>query len=152
MGSLEWSDHFATKIFEIDVQHKRLFAMVNELDQAMQEGRGKQLLGRLLSDLVHYTKSHFTTEERFMQENHYPGYSEHKDKHEKMTRKVLDIQRQFDSGSVHLTLDIMNFLQKWLTEHILKTDLRFGIFLHQVEHGGESCQGACQEGSGDGGK
>lgn len=129
MASLVWSDDFATKVFEIDVQHKTLFTMVNELDHAMQHGKGKQLLGKLLSDLVHYTKSHFETEERFMREHGYPGYDEHKEKHDKMTRKVLDVQKEFESGNAHLTLGVMAFLQNWLTEHILKTDLRFGQFL-----------------------
>lgn len=129
MASLVWSDDFAVKVFAIDVQHQRLFTMVNELDQAMQDGKGKQLLGKLLANLVHYTKSHFETEEGFMREHGYPGYEEHKDKHEKMTRKVLDVQKQFESGNAHLTIGVMAFLQNWLTEHILKTDLRFGQFL-----------------------
>ncbi len=129
MASLVWSDDFATKIFEVDVQHKRLFTMVNELDDAMQNGKGKQLLGKLLSNLVHYTKSHFETEERFMREHGYPEYDEHKDKHDKMTRKVLDVQKEFESGNAHLTLAVMAFLQNWLTEHILKTDLKFSRFL-----------------------
>lgn len=129
MALLIWNDDFAIKVFEIDVQHKRLFTMVNELEQAMQDGKGKQLLGKLLSNLVHYTRSHFETEERFMRENGYPEYQEHKDKHEKMTRKVLDVQKEFESGNAHLTIGVMAFLQNWLTQHILKTDLMFGRFL-----------------------
>jgi hemerythrin len=137
MAALAWSDAFATRIFEIDVQHKKLFKMVNELETAMQEGKGKLVLGRLLEDLVHYTRSHFRTEEGFMEKSDYPEYGEHKDKHDKMTRKVLEVQKAFQAGQTHITIDVMRFLQNWLTEHILKTDLKFARFLNDREAQGK---------------
>ena len=138
MATLAWSDEFATHIFEIDVQHKKLFKMVNELETAMQEGKGKQILGRLLADLVHYTQSHFKTEEAFMEQYTYPEHAEHKDKHDRMTRKVVEVQKAFQSGQTHITIDVMRFLQNWLTEHILKTDLKFGRFLSSQETPGKA--------------
>jgi len=130
MSSFNWTDEYATHVFEIDAQHQTLFKMVNELEDAMRTGKGKLSLGKLLKDLVYYTKSHFDAEERFMQEHAYPGYEEHADKHKKMALKVADIHSKFDSGVTHISIDVMKFLQIWLTEHILKTDIRFVEFLH----------------------
>lgn len=94
----------------------------------MREGKGKQILGKLFTDLVYCTGSHFETEERFMQRHAYPGYVVHKGKHEKMTEKVPHIHIQFQSGQTHITIELIRFLQQWLTEHMLKTDQKFGRF------------------------
>ena len=131
MSSFIWTDEYATHIFEIDVQHKTLFRMVSELENAMRTGKGKLTLGKLLKDLVYYTKSHFETEERFMQEHAFPGYEEHAGKHKKMALKVADIHNKFDSGVTHISIDVMKFLQNWLSEHILKTDMKFGEFINR---------------------
>lgn len=94
----------------------------------MREGKGKQILGKLFTDLVYSTRSHYQTEERSTQSHAYPGYVENKGKHEKMTEKVTHIHRQFQSGQTHITIELIRFLQQWLTEHMLKTDQKFGRF------------------------
>ena len=130
MASLTWSDKYSVNIREIDQQHQKLFKMINDLDAAMREGRGKQVLGKILNDLIQYTASHFATEEGLMQKHGYPEYEEHKAKHEKMTQKVLDIQREYEAGKATITLDVMKFLQDWLDKHIMGTDRRYGPFLN----------------------
>lgn len=130
MANLTWSDKYSVNIREIDEQHQKLMRMINDLDAAMREGRGKQVLGKILNDLVHYAASHFATEERLMQEHGYPEYEEHKSKHEKMTLKVLDIQREYEAGKATITLDVMKFLQDWLDKHIMGTDRRYGPYLN----------------------
>ncbi len=59
----------------------------------------------------------------------YPEFAEHKAKHEAMTQKVLALQKEFQLGKVTITLDTMNFLQDWLTKHILRTDHKYGPYL-----------------------
>ncbi len=46
-----------------------------------------------------------------------------------MTQKVLALQKEFQLGKVTITLDTMNFLQDWLTKHILGTDHKYGPYL-----------------------
>jgi hemerythrin len=38
---------------------------------------------------------------------------------------VVAFQRQFESGSVTITLDLMNFLSDWLINHIKGVDRRY---------------------------
>ena len=125
-----WSDTYSVSIGIIDMQHKNLVNTVNELHQAMIAGKAKMELGKILSDLVKYTKVHFKTEETLMESHHYPDYPDHKLQHEDLTRTVLDFQSKFQKNEVGLTIDVMEFLKDWLGKHILVTDKKYTPFLN----------------------
>ncbi len=130
MPLLSWKDAYSVKIKEIDDQHRNLIKMINELNDAMAAGKAKDVLGEILARLVSYTANHFANEERLMQAHGYQGFAEHKDKHEKMTAKVLDLQRQYKLGKAAMTIEVMDFLKKWLDKHILGTDMQYSAFLN----------------------
>ncbi|MBU0484036.1 MAG: bacteriohemerythrin [Proteobacteria bacterium] len=129
MGLFVWKDDYSVNIKEIDTQHKKLIDMINELHEAMSERRGKDVLNDILAKLANYTVSHFSTEERIMRTNDYPAYQEHREKHEKMTAKVLALQNEVKTGKGTITLEVMNFLKNWLDKHILGTDKQYAPFL-----------------------
>lgn len=130
MALFVWKDAYSVNIKEIDDQHKKLIDMINELNDAMAQGKAKEMLGAILDKLVAYTASHFAVEERLMQTHGYDDYPAHKEKHEKMTAKVLDLQRQFKSGQAAMTIEVMNFLKNWLDKHIVGTDMKYSAFLN----------------------
>jgi len=125
-----WNDSFSVNIGVIDMQHKKLVSMVNELHQAMVEGSGKEKLGNILSNLINYTRDHFTTEERLMRTHAYPDFLAHKSEHEHLTGTVVDFQRRFQSNEVGLTIEVMEFLKNWLCNHILGSDKKYSPFLN----------------------
>ncbi len=126
----EWNDRlYSVGIPQIDDQHKELVALLNELFTAMHAGKGREALGNVLQGLVKYAGYHFATEERLMQQHGYPEYALHKEKHNKMTRKVLELKTQFDDGVISAPVQISNFLKNWLARHIMETDRKFGKYL-----------------------
>lgn len=125
-----WSDTYSVKIGIIDMQHKNLVGMVNDLHQAMVAGHGKEQLGKILAGLVKYTQVHFKTEESLMESHKYPEYNQHKTEHEKLTRTVLDFQAKFQKSEVGLTIEVMQFLKDWLAKHIMASDQRYSPFLN----------------------
>jgi hemerythrin len=125
-----WSDTYSVKIGIIDMQHKNLVSILNELHQAMVSGQGKQRLGTVLSNLIKYTQVHFKTEEEFMELHQYPAYTLHKSEHEHLTKTVLEFQGKFQRNEVGLTIEVMDFLKDWLGKHILGSDKRYGPFLN----------------------
>lgn len=130
MSAFEWSDKYSVNIAEIDRQHKKLIGLVGTLRAAMREGKGKQALSTVLKDLVDYTKTHFGAEERLMRDHGYPEYADHKDKHDKMTQKVLEVQKQYHEGKLTISLEVMTFLENWVDKHILGTDMKYAPFLN----------------------
>ncbi len=129
MALLTWNDRYKVNITTIDLQHKKLFDMINELHDAMRSGKGNEVLGKILNELVMYTRMHFATEERMMSAARYPDYANHKAQHDELTRKAVELQHQFREGRTMMTLEVMNFLKDWLTHHIQGSDRKYTPYL-----------------------
>lgn len=129
MSMFQWKAEYALGHVEIDGQHKRLFELANELHSAMSLGKGKDALSKTIENLVSYTKQHFANEERLMKLHHYPDYLLHKADHDALTKQVVDFHTEFDAGRAGLTIDLLTFLQDWLTHHIGETDRKVATFL-----------------------
>jgi hemerythrin-like metal-binding protein len=129
MPLINWTENLSTKIPSIDKQHKKLIELLNRLHDAMREGRGKEVLGTTLDELISYTKTHFTYEEELMKKANYPDLANHKKEHEQLVAKVLDLQKKYNSGSVTMTIETLNFLKDWLNNHILVSDKKYGPVL-----------------------
>lgn len=130
MVFFNWKEEYSVNIHEIDSQHQKLVGMLNDLYEALRKGEGFEALGNTLSELVHYTKIHFAAEERLMKTHGYSGYLSHRDKHEKMTKKVLEYARKYETGEIRSPIEISNFLKNWLKKHILQTDMDYSAFLN----------------------
>lgn len=120
---LAWNDSLAVGNTFIDNDHQKLIDMVNRLHILMQEGKGKDVLGKVLHNLISYTQEHFLREEDLMRKIAYPGRNEHKNEHEKLLEQVLDLQKKYESGAGTLSIQVLHFLRDWLINHIGKSDV-----------------------------
>lgn len=129
MPLIEWTNELSVNIRSIDEQHKKLVGMVNDLHDAMREGRGSRITGNICQGLIDYTNTHFAYEERLMKSNGYPGFLAHKAEHEKLVDRVLEFDKKIREGATLLPTELARFLKDWLTVHILNSDKRYGPFL-----------------------
>ena len=129
MALIAWQDKYSVKIKEIDDQHKKLIDMINELHEAMLAKKGKEALLGILDKLANYCATHFSVEERLMQEHDYPEFADHQAKHRAMTGKVKALIADVNNGKASVTIDVMNFLRNWLDKHIMGTDMKYSPFL-----------------------
>ncbi len=125
-----WSEMYSVHIEALDRQHQTLFSTINELNDALSEGRGGTVVDDVLGRLVEYTATHFAAEEGLMRKYGFPGLGEHRQKHEELTRKVQDFVKEHKAGKVGVPAELMLFLQGWLRDHILGTDHEYGPFLN----------------------
>jgi len=125
MAFINWSDTYSVQIEEIDDQHKKLIALINELFDSMQKGQSNKVIGRILNDLVDYTVFHFKNEETYFDRFNYEDTEEHKEKHKRLVNKVLNVKSDFESGKISVSSDLLKFLKRWLFEHILETDKKY---------------------------
>ncbi len=131
MPLMEWNEKMSVGVKQFDDEHKKLVAMVNELFDAVQAGKGKESLGKILDNLIAYTKSHFANEERYFAQHGYPDQDAHKKEHEALAKQVADVQQKYHSGATAtLSMEVMNFLKNWLVKHIQGTDKKYGPFLN----------------------
>lgn len=130
MPLMQWNPKYSVNIREIDQQHQKLIALINELYDAMTAGQGKETLGKVLNELVNYTVYHFGVEEKLFQQHGYPETDAHKAEHVKLTKTASELKQKFDAGKAQITVEVMNFLKDWLNGHILGTDKKYSAFLN----------------------
>jgi len=127
---MTWNDSFSVGIPSIDQQHKKLIDLINELHDGIAANHAKEQLGHVLEGLIQYTASHFKYEEKFFVQTHYAQTEAHKKEHDDLTKQVLDVQKRFKSGETGtLSMEVMNFLKRWLITHIQGSDKKYGPHL-----------------------
>lgn len=131
MAFIEWNSNLSVKIAAIDEQHQKLIAMINELNNAMALGKGKEVVSKIINGLVSYATSHFSTEEKYFDQFKYPETLTHKKEHADFVKKVGEFQEKFNKGMAALTLEIMQFLKDWLVKHIQGTDKKYSSFFNE---------------------
>ena len=133
MALLQWDGSFSVKVAEMDQQHQRLVSMINELDDAMKQGKGKDVLSKIVNGMISYTVTHFKTEEDHFDRLGYPEADSHKNEHAAFVKKVSEFKEGFAKGKIGLSIEVMGFLSDWLKSHIKGTDMKYSQFFN--EHG-----------------
>ncbi len=131
MAIITWDSSLSVNVEEVDRQHKKLVDLINELHDAMRVGKAKEVMGKVIKELVDYTVQHFSLEEKKMQEFQYENYPSHKIEHDQFVAKAAGLQKDFAAGKVTITLDTMTFLKDWLTKHIMGTDKKYVACFHE---------------------
>ncbi len=131
MALIQWDSSLSVNVAEIDKEHERLVAMINELNDAMRQGKGRETMAAIIGNLFNYAGNHFMTEEKYFDKFKYPATASHKLEHSRFVKKVSEFKNGFDSGQVALSIEVMNFLKDWLKDHIQVTDKRYAPFFNE---------------------
>jgi len=131
MALITWNDSMSVNVEEIDKQHQKLVQIINDLHDAMREGKEKEVLGNILTRLIDYTSYHFSTEEKYFDKFGYPDSDPHKKEHRDLLEQVFEFRKAFDEGKALLTIELMNFLKDWLTHHMQGSDKKYGHFFNE---------------------
>lgn len=131
----------------LDADHKTLIGLVGDLQRSVGDEEEYATLGSVLRSLVDYTEHHFAREERVMAVCRYPSLHAHTAMHHKLAQQVRDLQARYvaDSHSV-AAKDCLNFLQKWLIDHICSTDMDYRSWVVGNPAGLEAAESVCMTG------
>jgi len=127
-----WGHVLSVEVDEIDEDHRKLVKIFNILNHAVTEGESQEYLAAVLKELVNCTVWHFSHEERLMLKYGYDGIEEHKAAHQQLIDSALELQQKILQADKTMADDDIEFLERWLTEHILTDDMRLGAYLSQV--------------------
>ncbi len=131
----EWSDRLKTGVSAIDVQHRELVAAVNELGEAIEQGRGASAIQKLMVFMKYYAEWHFGHEESLAQKHRCPMAEVNRQAHLQFLRLFEDLQGRYrqrgtaatiDTTEEALALEVHTKLADWLVNHIMKIDRSVG--------------------------
>jgi hemerythrin len=125
---LEWEARFELGIGKFDDHHKHLVSLLNDTYCCIIEGGSKEKLEPILSQLIDYTRYHFSAEEQWMDLVAYDGLLAHVAEHDKFSGMMEHFQHEVHLGSKEITIELLSFLGNWLFDHILVTDAEYAQF------------------------
>jgi len=117
----------------IDGDHRKLVKLINDFHDAMAQGKGNDVIGKVLNALVDYTKEHFAREEAEMARIGYIASIAHKREHTKLIADVDKFHADFMSSRPLMTMPVSKFLKDWLITHINQTDKLFAKALNSAK-------------------
>ncbi len=129
MTRIEWKDEYATGLRDVDFEHQRLIAMVNDVIADLENAHTDEDLHARLGDIHARIASHFALEEVRMQDMNYPEFDDHKADHERLLDEIRDIMDEvWNSPLSEIEADLALRLDHWFSRHFQTFDAR----LHRV--------------------
>lgn len=128
----EMKPEYYTGIESIDQEHARLFELAQEtqdlLDNDLLQDKADSLL-HLISELINYTRTHFSHEEEYQKSIGYANLKQHAAQHRAFEARLM----AFDLDSIENDYEeqnktvesLLNFLVTWLVNHILEVDMKY---------------------------
>jgi hemerythrin-like metal-binding protein len=132
LKTIQWDDSLSVEVDEIDEDHRRLIDLFNILSTSVAKNDSAEYVQAVLEELISCTVWHFRHEERLMLLHNYPNIAEHKAEHTALIESAGQLQANFQKELRLLTNDEIDYLEEWLTEHILGHDMRLGFYLIKV--------------------
>ena len=129
---MEWSENYATGSKAIDDDHKYLIKLINHYYSSVHRGDPQASLDAILELLDKYILEHFGREEQLMYEIDYPGIAQHQKAHRKLIKAYRATKTSFHISPDTFDADgFLDFLQTWLTQHILIEDMKYVPYIER---------------------
>jgi hemerythrin-like metal-binding protein len=127
---IPWSDSNKLGIFVIDRQHRELFTMLNELNQAMTMGYGGEVAANIMNRLVPLIREHFDAEEEILRQRHSPAYRRCCAQHAEQLSMLQTFLTDKSADDPSDVIDLLYFLDSLLDGHIESDRQALGLSSH----------------------
>ncbi|MDR3577866.1 MAG: bacteriohemerythrin [Anaerolineaceae bacterium] len=132
MPFIIWNSTFSVGVKEMDKQHQIMIEIINHLYDLLIKSKGDRELNKVLNEMIGYTNFHFSSEENLLSTKGYPEYYRQKKEHDTFLQKTLEFQRDFQKGKMALSLEVLQFLKVWWTQHIKIEDKKYTEFISNL--------------------
>jgi hemerythrin len=126
MPFVMWDDSFVLGMKQFDEDHQVLVALLNLAYDDFITDAPPESVNSILDKLVDYAIYHFGAEEYWMEQQSYPKLDEHRAEHDRFSSKVVEMLKYHSRNN--MLLEVLTFLNNWLTTHILKSDAEYGRY------------------------
>ena len=124
MALIEWKDEFSVGVPDVDYEHQKLIALINDLHEAMSSDNSKVTVMDFLGEIYAHVSGHFALEEKIMRERKYDHYAEHKADHEALLDELRDIMDDYEENAYFSDNTFANAVGSWFSDHFKNRDAR----------------------------
>ncbi|MDO8991377.1 MAG: bacteriohemerythrin [Sideroxyarcus sp.] len=121
MSKFIWTEQFKLGIEVIDQQHRQIMDYVNQLEDALGNGKPQKVVSKLIATLVDYTIFHFGFEEDLLEKAGYPYLKPHQKSHATFAKRIADFRDRYDAGE-DVSKDVDALLSMWAFDHLKHDD------------------------------
>ena len=129
LDKIIWSEDFSVGCEALDEQHKKIVELINILIVHHNASVHSETIAYVINELMLYSLHHLEYEEKLLEELQYPEFPQHKEDHSKYKGKVVDIVLKVSKDNKETPVELLEFLQEWWSNHILKEDMAYKPFL-----------------------
>jgi hemerythrin len=134
---LTWRPELAVGHPDIDADHKRLIAIINDFERMVENSPKERALHEVLVSLHDYARVHFAREEELQAAAGYSGLERHRREHQALLHSVKEMaSRHFVVRTQPITAESLDtlghFLRRWLVDHIIKSDLKLRDYVRAM--------------------
>lgn len=130
MALIVWNEALSVGIDSLDADHIIVASLINHIDDAKQSASDERSVGQILRVLVDHAFAHFTREEVLLEAHSYPLLERHCREHRLIEEQLQELCEAYQrTADPQLSQEIMQLLNFWLVEHIMKVDMHYKAFL-----------------------
>lgn len=123
--TIEWAPFFKSGHEEIDREHHQLVLLANDLITSCYGPAETNDFHTLVNRLLEHTVEHFENEERVLRDIHFDGYDDHKDTHEALIERTLQLVSDLEGGAL-TAVDVASYVVKdVIMGHIVREDFDY---------------------------
>jgi len=125
MKQISWNERFSVGVKEIDLQHRGLLDIINQIIDSIEKENEWQTTSTILNSLINYAYNHFATEERYMKEAKYPEFLWHVGLHLEFIRKAFAFSQEISLKGPDIQREMLQYLAGWYSSHVLGIDRQY---------------------------
>jgi hemerythrin len=122
MRLFKWNKGYDVFLPEIDAEHREIFRLAAELQNALDSGAKKAGVEGAMESLASVLGEHFAHEERLMKAASCPSYEWHRRQHSTARKQIRRVRTAFAAGDADAAGAYLEFLSRWLGDHLSVTD------------------------------
>ena len=127
MTKITWNPQtMATGVPEVDAQHQEWIRRYNQFDDAINQGKGIEVVQSTLDFFIGYADVHFKSEESVMDEHHCSAAKDNHAAHEHMRNILRGYKAYVNKHGISISevIGLKHQMEKWLIDHILTIDIQ----------------------------
>lgn len=124
MMKIIWQPSYSVGVKLIDAQHKKLFSILNNLQDGINDSN-PAVLENIIFDLKAYVKFHFGQEEEYFKKFNYEDAPDHLKQHHFYIEKINELHGRYLKNEANVADDILTFLNDWILNHIQIIDKKY---------------------------